>query len=76
MTTGAKIHLVGRLTAKRRVGKATVVFLNVERHESVNRLGRVKRVQVEPLMFERSPPRLDQGIGESDLGLRQDTPEG
>ena len=73
--TGAEVHLVRSLTTERGVGKASVVFLDVERDESTDRSESVERVEVEPLVLENSPPRLDQGIGESDFGLRQDTPE-
>ena len=55
MTTGAEIHLVGSLAAKRRVGKTIVVLPNVEGYEAVDGFSRVERVQVEPLMLERVP---------------------
>ncbi len=35
----------------------------------------VERVQVEPLVLEGSPPRLDHRVREGDLRLRQDTSE-
>ena len=75
VTTGAEVHLVGSLTTERGVGKASVVFRYVERDESTDRSDSVERVEVKPLVFESSPPRLDQGIGEGDFGLRQNAPQ-
>ena len=50
-----------------------VVFIDVERHEPTDRRRAVKRVQEEPLMFERPPPRLDHGVRELQLREGQHT---
>ncbi len=65
---GAEVHLVGRLTTKRGVGKTRVVLVHVERDQLLECVDRVERVQVQPLVFERSPPRLDERIGKRYLG--------
>ncbi len=54
VTTGAEVHLVGSLTTERGVGKASVVFRDVERDESTDRSESVERVEVEPLVLEGS----------------------
>lgn len=43
------------------------MFVDVERHESTDRGDAVERVEEEPLMCERAPPRLDHGIRELQL---------
>jgi hypothetical protein len=48
------------------------VFVNVERNQPLDRSNRVQRVQVQPLMLERRPPRLDHRVGERDVGRRQE----
>jgi len=47
-----KMHLVGRLSAKRRVRKHAVEFVDVERRELSDGGDAVQRVEEEPLMFE------------------------
>src|SRR5262249_6041510 len=56
----AEVHLVGRLAAKRRMGQHPVVFLDVELHQSPDGGNTIQRVEEQPLVFERTPPRLDQ----------------
>ncbi len=70
-TAGAEVHLVGRLTTERGVGKTHVVFVHVERDQLLERADRVERVQVQPLVFDRSPPRFDERVGKRDLGHGQ-----
>ena len=52
-----------------------VVFVDVERHESTDGRDAVERVEEEPLMFERPPPRLDHGVGELQLCEGQHPPQ-
>ncbi len=56
--SGIEVHLVGRLTAERRVGKARVVLVHIERDQLLESAERVQRVQEQPLVFERSPEVL------------------
>ena len=42
------------------MGKTHVVFVHVERDQLFQRADRVERVQVEPLVLDRSPPRFDE----------------
>ncbi len=65
---GAEVHLVGSLTTERRVRKTRVVLAHIERNEFPHRVDGVEGVQVQPLVFEHSPPRLDQRVGVGDLG--------
>src|SRR6266849_10683724 len=46
-----KVHLVRRLSAKRRMRQHAVVFVDVERDQSTHGGDAVKRVEEEPLMF-------------------------
>jgi hypothetical protein len=56
LTSRTEVHLVRRLSAKRRVWKLRVVLSDVERHQLLDCPDRVKRVQVKPLVFEDAPP--------------------
>ena len=51
------------------------MFVDIETDEATERGRGVERVQVKPLVLERSPPRFDQGVREGDLGLCEHTPE-
>ena len=51
------------------------MLVDIEVDELTERLDGVERVQVKPLMLQCSPPGLDQGVGERDLGLRDHAPE-
>ena len=43
------------------------MFINVERDQFLKRADRVEHVQVQPLVFQRAPPRFDERVGEGDL---------
>ena len=60
----AEVHLVRRLTKERGVGKTRIVLVHIKSDQVLNRIDRVERFQVQPLVFERPPPRFDQRIGE------------
>ena len=51
------------------------MFADIEVDEAEEGAHRVERVQVEPLVLERSPPRLDHRVREGDLRLCQDSVE-
>src|SRR2546429_3112811 len=53
--------------------KHAVVFVDVELHESTDGSDAVERVEEQPLMFERPPPRLDHGVREPQLRKGQHT---
>jgi len=67
IVAGAEVHLVGSLTTERRVRKTRVVLAHIERNEFPHRVDGVEGVQVQPPVFEHSPPRLDQRVGVGDL---------
>jgi hypothetical protein len=46
-----KIHLVGRLSSKRRMWKHVVVFVDVERHQPADGRDALERMEEQPLMF-------------------------
>jgi hypothetical protein len=71
----ADVHFVRRLTAKRGVRQHVVVFVDVKRHQSPDRRGAVERVEEEPLVFQRTPPRFDRRVREFQLRERQQTAE-
>ncbi|MFV1959984.1 MAG: hypothetical protein ACC662_11305, partial [Planctomycetota bacterium] len=48
-----------------------IVLLDVERDEPSYPGDGVERVQEEPVVLQASPPGLDQGVREADLGLGQ-----
>ncbi len=64
-------HLVGRLPTKRRVWDLAIVRRDVEGHQPAHGGDVVQGVEVQPLMFERTPPGLDHGIGERHIAQRQ-----
>ncbi len=72
---GAEIHLVRRLPAKRRMRHDGVVLLDVEANEPFHGGESIELVQVEPVMFERSPPGFDHGVRKGDLDLGEETAE-
>ena len=49
------------------------MFLNVEIDESFDGGDAVERVQVKPLVLQRSPPRFDERVRETDLGHRKES---
>ena len=55
MLAGAEVHLVGRLSAKRRVWKLRVVLLDVERDELSQCRKVAQRVHEQPLVLESAP---------------------
>ena len=69
----AEVHFVWSLAAECWVGHLGVVLLNEERHECAQPLYRVERVQVQPLMLQGTPKRLDHRVRKGDLDLRKDT---
>ena len=62
---GAEVHLVGRLSVKRRMRKHAIVLIDVERDQSTHRGDTVERVKEEPLMFQGAPLRFDHGVRET-----------
>ncbi len=44
------------------------MLVHRERDQLFKSPDRVERVQKQPLVFERSPPRLDERVGERDVG--------
>ena len=51
VVSGATVHVVRRLSPKRRVGKHAIVFVDVERDQSTHGGDAVERVEEPPLMF-------------------------
>ena len=49
------------------MGKSGVVLVHVEFDQLLKCADRVERIQVQPLVFERSPPRFDERVGKCDL---------
>ena len=45
------------------------MLIHIERDQLFETADRVKRVQVQPLVFECSPPGFDKRVGERDVGL-------
>jgi len=66
--SGAKVHLVRGLAGEGRMWHLGVVLLDEERHENAKPLYRVKRVEVKPLVFQRTPECLDHRVGIGQLG--------
>ena len=66
--SGTEEHLVGCLTAEGGVGETRVVLVHIERHQLLEPDDRVERVQEQPLVFERSPPRFDERVGKRNVG--------
>src|SRR5262249_21801428 len=56
------VHLVWRLSAKRRMGKHPVVFLDVALEKPPDRGDAIQRMEVEPLVFQGAPPRFDHRV--------------
>lgn len=73
VAVGSEVHLIWRLSLKSRMGETSVVFRDVERDESLKRRNRVERVEIEPLMLQRSPPGLNHGVREGDLDHRKES---
>src|SRR5437867_768450 len=72
VAAGSEVDLVRRLAVEGGMRETAVVFLDVERDEPPERRDGVERVEVEPLVLERSPPGLDHRVRESDLGHRKE----
>src|SRR5215469_16583163 len=68
----AEVHLVRRLSLKRRMRKHAIVLLDVEPNQSTHRGNPIERVQEEPLMFQGAPPCFDHGVRELQLSEGQD----
>ncbi len=51
--------------------KLGIVLVHVEGDQRLKRADGVERVQVQPLMFQRTPPRFDHRVGIRDLGHRE-----
>lgn len=69
MSTTSEVHLIGRLTLKRAVRHRLIVLVHIERDELSHDRQVVERVQVQTLMLEDSPLRLDQGVRDADVDL-------
>ena len=68
----AEVHLVRGLAGERRMWHLGVVLLDEERHESAETLYRVEGVEVKPLVFQRTPERLDHRVGIGNIDLCED----
>jgi hypothetical protein len=68
MLARPEVHLVRRLTSKRRMGQARIMLGDVETDQLLQRSHRIEGVQIQPLVLERPPLRLDERIGKADLG--------
>jgi hypothetical protein len=53
--------------------KHVVVFVDVERHQPTDGRDAIERVEEEPLMFQRTPPRLDHRVRELQFREGQQT---
>ena len=47
--------------------KLGVVLVHVESDQVLNRADGIERVQIQPLMLQRSPPRFDHRVGIRDI---------
>src|ERR1700738_2322915 len=57
------------------MGNGRIMLLNVEPDEPLHRGERVELIQVEPVVLERSPGRLDHRVRKANLDLGQDALE-
>ncbi len=64
--SGTKVHLVGRLTAERRVGETRIVLVHIERDQLLESADRVERVQEQPC---RAGYCLPQALSDHSPGL-------
>ena len=62
LVAGSQVHLVRCLTIEGGVRQVAVVLLDVKGHEFSDGGDGVERVQLEPLMFQYSPPGFDQRV--------------
>ena len=67
----AEVHLVRGLAGKGRMGHLGVVLFNEELHQGAQSCEGIQRVEVQPLMLERAPERLNHGVGEADVDPRE-----
>ena len=58
MSPGTEVHFVGCLTAEGEVGEVHVVLVHIERDQILESAYCVELVQIQPLVFERSPEVL------------------
>jgi len=70
-----EVHLVRSLASEGGVGETLVVLGRVEGDELADGLDAVERVQEQPVVLRRPPPRLDHGVGAPQLGHGQDPAE-
>ena len=68
---GAEVHLVGRLAGERRMRDLRVVLLDEKGDQRLEMSHGVECVEVQPLMLEGAPPRLDDRVRVGDLDLRE-----
>ena len=66
-----KIHLIGRLAGEGRMRNHRVVPLHIEADELLQGRKGVELVQVEPAVFQGTPPCLDHRVREADLDLSE-----
>jgi len=57
------------------MGHLGVVLFNEELHQGAQSCEGIQRVEVQPLMLERAPERLNHGVGEADVDLRENAVE-
>src|ERR1019366_5470763 len=62
----------GRLAGEGRMWHLGVVLFDEERDENAKPLNRVEGVEVEPLVFQRTPERLDHRVGIGNIELCED----
>ena len=53
------------------MGHLGVVLFNEELHQGAQSCEGIQRVEIQPLMLERAPERLNHGVGEADVDLRE-----
>ncbi len=68
-----KADLVGGRSDKSAMGHLGVVLFDVETDQTLQLREAVERMQVQPLMTQRTPECLDHGIAEADLHLGEHT---
>jgi|GEM_PF-2777157 hypothetical protein len=61
--SGRMTHRAGRLCRK----CSGIVLVHVEGNQRLKRADGVERVQIQPLMLQRTPPRFDHRVGIRDL---------
>ena len=75
VATGTEVHLVRSLAGESGMRHHGVVLLHVVADETLDRGKGIELVEVHPVVLERSPERLDHGVGEGNFDLSQNALE-